>query len=190
GGGGGWGRGGGGGRAGIRGRGEPVEVYELVGAGPVRSRLQALAARGLTRFVGRDAELETLRQTLAQAGAGHGQIVALVGEPGVGKSRLVWECTHSHRVQDWLVLESGSVSYGKATSYLPVIELLKSYGGVESRDDAQRIRERLTGKLLTLDRNLEPHLPAFLALLDMPTADSSREVLDPPQRRRRTPDAL
>src|SRR5207248_8066253 len=95
----------------VRGLNEPVEVYELVGAGTARSRLQAAAARGLTKFVGRDAELETLRRTLEQTGSGHGQIVALVGEAGVGKSRLVWEFGHSHRTQGWLVLESGSVSY-------------------------------------------------------------------------------
>src|SRR5687767_14820092 len=142
----------------IRGLDEPVEVYELRGAGIARSRLQAAAARGLTRFVGRDAELETLRRTLEQAGSGHGQIVALVGEPGVGKSRLVWEFSHSHRTQGWLVLESGSVSYGKATSYLPVIELLKSYSGIDDRDDERRMREKVTGKLLTLDPLLQPLL--------------------------------
>ena len=86
--------------------------------------------------------------------------MALVGEPGVGKSRLVWEFSHSHRTQGWLVLESGSVSYGKATSYLPVIDLLKSYCGIESRDDPRRMREKLTGKLLTLDPALQPTLPA------------------------------
>src|SRR5262249_57864611 len=74
----------------IKGLSEPIEVYELLGAGIARSRLQATAARGLTKFVGRDVELETLRCTLDQAGSGHGQIVALVGEPGVGKGRLVW----------------------------------------------------------------------------------------------------
>src|SRR5207249_8636453 len=124
----------------VRGLSEPVEVYELLGAGTARSRLQAAVARGLTRFVGRDAELETLRRTSEQAGAGHGQLVALVGDPGVGKSRLVWEFSHSHRTQGsshdpaspgWLVLASGSVSYGKATSYLPVIDLLKRYCAIE-----------------------------------------------------------
>src|SRR5262249_61415238 len=98
----------------VKGLVEPVEVFELVGAGPARTRLQAASARGLTRFVGRDAELAALHQALEQAGAGHGQVVALVGEPGVGKSRLVYECTQSHRTQGWLVLESSSVSYGKA----------------------------------------------------------------------------
>src|SRR5581483_8762898 len=149
----------------VKGLAEPVPVYELIGAGLTRTRLQAAAARGLTRFVGREAELETLRRTLDRVAAGHGQIVALVGEPGVGKSRLTWEFTHSHRVQGWLVLESGSVSYGKATSYLPVIDLLKTYCGVEVRDEPRRIREKLTGKVLALDESLHPTLPALLALL-------------------------
>jgi class 3 adenylate cyclase len=174
----------------IKGLSEPVAVYELVGAGTARSRLQAAAARGLTRFVGRDAELETLRRTLEQAGRGHGQVVALVGEPGVGKSRLVWEFGHSHRTDGWLVLEAGSFSYGKATSYLPVIALLKSYCGIEDRDDARRMREKLTGKLLTLDPALHPLLPPLLALLDVTVEDAPWQALDPPQRRQCTLDAL
>src|SRR5262245_57550277 len=97
----------------VKGLAESVAVYELLGAGPVRSRLQASAARGLTPFVGRESELEQLRQTLERARGGHGQVVALVGEPGVGKSRLLWEFTHSHRTHGWLILESGAVSYGK-----------------------------------------------------------------------------
>jgi class 3 adenylate cyclase/tetratricopeptide (TPR) repeat protein len=173
----------------VKGLGEPLDVYEALGAGLARSRLQAAAGRGFTRFVGRDAELETLRRTLEQAHAGHGQVVALVGEPGVGKSRLVWEFAHSHRTQGWLVLESGSVSYGKATSYLPVIDLLKGYCRIEARDDARMVREKLTGKLLTLDRALEPTLPALLALLDVPVEDAAWEDLDPPQRRQRTLEA-
>ena len=105
----------------------PAPVYELTGTVAARSRFQASAARGLTRFVGRERELQQLAQALERAAAGHGQVVAVVGEAGVGKSRLVWEFTRSHRTHGWLVLESGSVSYGKATPYLPVIELLKAY---------------------------------------------------------------
>jgi class 3 adenylate cyclase len=174
----------------VKGLADPVEVFELQGAAPTRTRLQAAAARGLTRFVGRDAELETLRRTLEQAAAGHGQVVAVVGEPGVGKSRLVWEFSHSHRTEGWLVLGAGSVSYGKATSYLPVIDLLKSYCAVEPADDHRRVREKVLGKLLALDRALEPTLPAFLALLDVPVDDPAWQALDPPQRRQRTLDAL
>ena len=168
----------------------PVEAYELTGAGPRRSRLSAAAARGLSRFVGRDVEIEQLREALGRAAQGHGQVVAIVGEPGVGKSRLVWEMTHSHRTHGWLILEAGSVSYGKATPYLPVVSLLRSYFQVGDRDEPRAIREKVTGKLLTLDRALEPALPAFLALLDVPVEDRRWEVLDPPQRRQRTIDTL
>jgi class 3 adenylate cyclase/tetratricopeptide (TPR) repeat protein len=174
----------------VKGLDGPVEIYELVGAGPRRSRLHAAAARGLTRFVGRDAELEQVRQALARAATGHGQLVAVVGEPGVGKSRLVWEVTHSHRAHGWLILQAGSVSYGQATPYLPIIDLLKAYFQVEDRDDRRTILEKLTGKLLTLDAALKPALPALLTVLDVPTDDPHWQALDPPQRRQRTLDAV
>jgi len=151
----------------VKGLNEPVEVYEVVGAGPVRSRMEAAAARGLSRFVGRDVEIHALQQAMNKAAVGHGQVVGVVGEPGVGKSRLFYEFTRSHRTQGWLILESGSASYGKATPYLPVIDLIKTYCQIEARDDGRRVREKLTGKLLALDRALEPTLPAFLTLLDV-----------------------
>ncbi len=174
----------------VKGLETPIDVYELTGAGPLRSRLHAAAARGLTRFVGRQGELEQLRLALGRAADGHGQVVALVGEPGVGKSRLVWEVTHSHRVHGWLVLQAGSVSYGKTTSYLPVVDLLKGYFAIDDRDSPRAAREKVTGKLLTLDRALESNLPALLALLDVPTDDPQWVALDPPNRRRRTLDAV
>jgi len=117
----------------VKGLPEPVEVYEATGGGAVRTRLQAAAMRGFTRFVGRDAEVEQLRRSLQQARDGHGQVVAAVGEAGVGKSRLFYEFTHSHRTQDWLILESGSASYGKATAYLPIIDLLKEYFRIQDQ---------------------------------------------------------
>jgi class 3 adenylate cyclase len=174
----------------VKGLKTPAPVYELTGITPIRSRLRASAARGLTRFVGRDSELQQLAQALVRAAAGHGQAVAVVGEAGVGKSRLVWEFTRSHRTQGWLVLESGSVSYGKATPYLPVIELLKAYCRIQERDDQREIRERVAGKLLMLDRALEPLLTPLLALLDVPVDDAVWEGLDPPQCRQRTLDAV
>jgi class 3 adenylate cyclase len=118
----------------VKGLPAPVEVYELVGASPLRGRFQAGVLRGLTRFVGRDQELAIVQHALAQAGVGHGQVVALVGEAGVGKSRLVYEVVQAPQTQGWRVLESASVSYGKATPYVPVIELLKRYSHVEDRD--------------------------------------------------------
>jgi predicted ATPase len=174
----------------VKGLTEPVEAYELLGASALRRRLQVAAARGLTRFVGRQHELDTLSQALEQARAGHGQVVALVGEAGVGKSRLVYEVVHSHRTQDWLVLESASVSYSKATAYFPVIDLLKRYARVEDGDDTRAIRARVTGQVLTLDAALQETLPALLGLLDVLPDDSPFLTLDPPQRRQRTFDAL
>src|SRR4029434_9122865 len=99
-----------------------------------------------------------MRQTLAQAGAGHVQVVAVVGEAGVGKSRLVYEFVHSHHTSGWLVLESASVSYGKATPYFPVIDVLKRYSHVEERDDTRTIRAKITGQVLTLDPALQDTL--------------------------------
>jgi class 3 adenylate cyclase/tetratricopeptide (TPR) repeat protein len=174
----------------VRGLRAPVEVYQLLGTGTARTRLQAAAARGLTRFVGREAELETLRRTLDRAGAGHGQLIALVGEPGMGKSRLVWEFVHADQTQGWLVLASGSASYGQATSYLPVIDLLKRYCGIENRDDSRQMREKLTGRLRTLDPALDSTRPALLALLDLPVDDPVWAGLDPAQRKQRTLEAL
>jgi class 3 adenylate cyclase/tetratricopeptide (TPR) repeat protein len=174
----------------VKGVDEPVEVCELVGASAIRRRLQAAVARGLTRFVGRQTELAALHQALERAGAGHGQVVALLGEAGVGKSRLVYEVVHSHHTQGWLVLESASVSYGKATPYFPVLDLLKRYVQVEDRDDTRTIRARVTGQVLTLDAALQETIPALLALLDVLPEDDPFFALDPPQRRRRTLDGL
>ena len=174
----------------IKGLREPIEVYELTGAGPVRSRLQAAAARGLTHFVGRERELEALYRALEHAHEGHGQVVALVGEPGVGKSRLLYEFIRSHHSRGWLILEDGSVSYGRATAYLPVIDLLKAYFQLEERDDARRLREKVIGKLVTLDESLGSTLPAFLTLFDVSAEDHAWQALDPPQRRQRTLEAV
>src|SRR5262249_56348578 len=110
------------------------------GGSDVGRRRQAAGARGFARFVGRQTELAALHQALERAGTGHGQVVALLGEAGVGKSRLVYELMHSHRTQGWLVLESASVSYGKATPYFPVLDLLKRYVQVEDRADTRTIR--------------------------------------------------
>ncbi len=174
----------------VKGLLEPVEVFELIGATAVRQRFQARAAQGLTRFVGRQRELDTLHQALEQAGAGYGQVVAAVGEAGVGKSRLVYEFAHSHRTQGWRVLESASVSYGKATPYFPVLELLKRYCHLEDHDDHRTMRAKVTGQVLTLDEALQETTSALLALLDALPADSPFLKLDPPQRRQRTLEAL
>jgi class 3 adenylate cyclase/predicted ATPase len=174
----------------VKGMPEPVEVFELIGASALRRRLQAAAVRGLTRFVGRETELGALHQALDQAGAGHGQVVAAVGEAGVGKSRLVYEFVHAHHTQGWRVLESASVSYGKATPYFPVVDLLKRYAHVEDADEPRTVRARITGQVLTLDETLQETIPALLWLLDVLPDDSPFRALEPPQRRQRTLEAL
>jgi hypothetical protein len=174
----------------VKGLAYPVEIYQVTGAGPARTRLQAAARRGLTRFVGRDAELAQFYLAQQLAGSGHGQVVAVIGEAGVGKSRLVHEFIHTHRLHGWRVLESASVPYGKATSYLPVIDLLKGYFKIQDRDDLREIRDKVAGTLLTLDDALQPVLPALLALLDVPVDDAAWQTLDPAQRRQHTLEAV
>ena len=175
----------------VKGLTEPLEVFELMRATAVRSRLQALAARGLTKFVGRSMEMAQLHQALDLVRRGRGQVVAVVGEPGVGKSRLLWEFAHSHpKTEGCLMIEAASVSYGKATAYLPVIQLLRTYFLIEPRDDSRRIREKVTGRLLSLDPALEPSLSPLLSLLDVPVEDAVWKSLDALQRRHRILDSV
>jgi predicted ATPase/class 3 adenylate cyclase len=174
----------------VKGLPEPVNVFDLVGATAVRGRVQAATARGLTRFVGRQPELAALRAALERAGAGHGQVVAVVGEAGVGKSRLVYEFVHSPHTPGWLVLEGASVSYGKATPYFPVIDWVKRYCHLEEHDDLRTIRAKVTGQVLTLDATLQDTVPQVLWLLDALPQDSPFGQLDPSQRRRHTLEAL
>jgi predicted ATPase/class 3 adenylate cyclase len=177
------------GAAQIRGVSEPVPIYEVVGVGPLRTRLQVAARRGLVQFIGRQRELELLQRAWEQARRGQGQIVAAVGEPGVGKSRLYHE--FKLRCQrDGLMLETFSVSHGKAYPYLPLIEMLKQYFQLTPQDDDRRRREQVTGKVLTLDRSLEDTLPYISALVGVDEAAASLTQVDPQLRRRRTFEAI
>jgi tetratricopeptide (TPR) repeat protein len=174
----------------VKGLAHPVQIYEVTGAGAARTRLEVAAERGLTRFVGREFELQQLRRAQQLAGQGHGQVVAIVGEAGVGKSRLVHEFVHSHHTADWLVLESNSVSYGRATPYLPVIELLRHYFQISVHDSARSIREKVTGKILTLDAALHDAIPPVLDLLNALDDDNPFRSLDLVQRRQSTYQAV
>jgi predicted ATPase/class 3 adenylate cyclase len=177
------------GAAQIKGVSEPVPVYEVVGVGPLRTRLHVAARRGLARFVGRQPELEHMQQAWEQAQRGQGQMVAAMGEPGVGKSRLCYE--FKLRAQrDGLVLETFSVSHGKAYPYLPLIELLNTYFQLTPQDDDRRRREQVTGKVLTLDRHLEDTLPYISALVGVAEAAAALAQGDPQLRRRHTFEAI
>ena len=175
----------------IKGVEEPLNIYEVLGVGPLRTRLQVSATRrGLTRFVGRHSEMEQMQRALVHAQAGHGQIVGVMGEPGLGKSRLFHEFVGAYGRTPLLVLQAYSVSHGKASPYLPVIELLKSYFRIELQDDERTRREKLTEKVLTLDRSLEDTLPYLFALLGIEEQPSPLQQMDPQIRRRRTFEAL
>ncbi len=173
----------------VKGVSEPVNVYEVIGLGALRTRLQISAQRGLSKFVGRHNEIDQLRRALGLARAGHGQIVAAVAEAGVGKSRLFHEF-RSMSQGDCFVMEAFSVSHGRASPYLPVIELLKSYFRIADQDDDRARREKITGKVLALDRALEDCLPYLFALLRVEDPTSPLREMDPAIRRRRTREAI
>jgi len=174
----------------VKGLADPLEAFELVGPGQARSRLQAAALRGLTRLVGRESELAMLRRAAERAGAGRGQVLCLIGEPGVGKSRLVNEFVHGHLPPTWRVIEAATASYGRATPYLPVVTLLRDYFQIEEGDDEGKVLDKVSSRLLALDDTLAAGVPVALSLLDAPTTDEAWEALDPAQRRRRILDFL
>jgi len=177
------------GRTQVKGVEEPLNVYEVLGAGPLRTRLQVAARRGLTRFVGRHSEMDQMRQALEQAKEGHGQIVGVMGEPGMGKSRLFYEFKLTSQSGN-LILEAFSVSYGKASPYLPLIELLKTYFQIQPQDDERTRKEKVAGKVLILDRSLEDTLPYLFSLLGIEDPQASLQQMDAQIRRRRTFEAL
>ncbi len=167
-----------------------VQTYEVTGAGAARTRLQVSAGRGLTRFVGRDIELEQLRRAQQLAGQGRGQVAAIVGEAGIGESRLVHEFVHSHHTADWLVLESNSASYSRSTPYLPVIELLRDYFRINAQDITPLIREKVTSRILMLDPSLQDAIPPVLDLLDVLDGSHPFRSLEPLQHRQCTYQAV
>jgi len=177
------------GEARVKGVSEPVHIYEMTGVGPLRTKLQLSVRRGLARFVGRQSEMEQLLRTWEHAKAGHGQIVGAMGEPGVGKSRLFYEFKLQQQ-QGWLVLETFSVSHGKAYPYLPLIDLLKNYFQLTTQDDERRRREKITGKVLTLDRSLEDTLPYIFFLLGIAEPTTPLQQMDPQIRRKRILEAI
>ena len=173
----------------VAGVSEPLRVYELQGVGPLRTRLEVAARHGLVRFVGRQREMGELQRAWEAAQAGRGQIVAVLGEAGVGKSRLLYEFK-GHLKSGCRVLEAFSVSHGKAYAYLPLLELLKGYFRIRIEDDERRRREKVTGTVLTLDRTLEDTLPYLFTLLGIGDRTGSLEQMDPQIRRQRTLEAV
>jgi class 3 adenylate cyclase len=173
----------------IKGVTEAVNVYEVLGLGPLRTRLQRSASRGLSRFVGRDAEIAQMKRALELATSGRGQVVAAIAEPGVGKSRLFFEFKAIAQ-SGCMVLEAFSISHGKATAYLPVLELLRGYFKINSADDPRARRAKVTGNVLTLDRSLEDTLPYLFGLLGIFDGIDPLAQMDAQIKKRRTLDAI
>jgi class 3 adenylate cyclase/predicted ATPase len=173
----------------IKGVSEHVNVYEVIGLGPLRTRLQRSAGRGLTRFVGREHEMEALKHAGELARQGRGQIAAAMAEAGTGKSRLFFEFK-AISLSDWMVLETFSVSHGKASAYLPVIELLWNYFRINSADDERTRREKVTGRVVALDRSLEDTLPYLFSLLAIVDGDDPLAQMDGQIKKRRTLEAI
>jgi class 3 adenylate cyclase len=172
----------------LRGVSEPVSIYEVTGVGPLRTRLQAAARRGLSKFVGRQAELEQIRAGHEQARNGRGKLIAVIGEAGLGKSRLFHEFTGSLD-SSVVILHAFAFSHGRRSSWLPVIGMLEAYFGISSEDHARIRQEKVTGKLLALDRVLDEALPYVSILLGI-AGDGQLAQMDPEVRHRRILDAV
>jgi class 3 adenylate cyclase/tetratricopeptide (TPR) repeat protein len=189
-----------------------VDAYDLIGATSARTRVQAGAARGLTPLVGRNTEINIFNKVAQRVSDGRGQVLAMIGEPGIGKSRLVHEFTRHQLPPGWLVLEGTSVSYGKATPYFPLIEMLRRYFGINDGEGSENVRCQVITSILELDSTLKDAIPPVLSLLgalpDTCTTHPDQEPdwqvrpqdidepirrfnsMDPQQRRRHTLDAL
>jgi tetratricopeptide (TPR) repeat protein len=167
-----------------------IMVYAVVGNRPRWSRLEMHRWRPLSPFIGRDQELATLCDRLRQVEAGQGQVVAVIGEPGIGKSRLCYEFIRGVLTSPSVVLETQGTPYGKAIPYLPIIDLLKGYFRLDDRDAPPTVRDKVTATLRGLDDTLTPTAPAILTLLDVPVEDADWRAIEAPQRRQRTLDAI
>jgi class 3 adenylate cyclase/ribosomal protein L40E len=173
----------------VKGVADPINVYEVLGAGTLRGHFELAARRGLTTFIGRERELGELRRALELAMSGHGQIVAVVAEAGTGKSRLFYEFKATLPAECKL-LEAYSVSHGKASAWLPVLELLHTHFEIEGVDDPPTRRGKLSDRLATLDPGLGETLPYLFGLLGIQESPDPLAQMDPQIRRRRMLEAL
>jgi class 3 adenylate cyclase/tetratricopeptide (TPR) repeat protein len=174
----------------VKGLVEPVLSFELLNASPPRTRWQTRVVRGLAPFVGREEELQGLGTALEKAAAGRGQVVTFIGEPGIGKSRLVWEFNHQPGGSQRLALECGAVAYATTTPYGPIVQLLKDYFRLDAHDGTRAIADKVTKRCENLGDALRPLTNALLELLDVPVEDPAWRTLDSAQRRQRTLEAL
>ena len=170
----------------VKGGQSPQRLFELVGRGPAQTRLQAVAVtRGLSRFVGRRAEWAALESALERALAGKGLAVGVVGDPGVGKSRLVHEFVADCVARGLAVGSAGGVAHGRYVPFLPVLALFRDYFGIDERDPPEIVRERVRETMSALDPVFAADLPELFEFLGVADAARPLEMSDPVARRRR-----
>ena len=174
----------------VKGRSAPVEAHRVIGRRRGRTRLEVSVERGLTRLVGRDRELGLLRDCLDRARAGRGQVVGLVGDPGVGKSRLLYEFRKSLGGERVTWLEGHCVAYGQTTPYLPILQMLRTNFEVEEGDNPLQIHEKLRQRVHRLDPALGGILPFLHELFGLPGSDEALGHLDPKDKRQKTFEAI
>jgi class 3 adenylate cyclase len=173
----------------VKGLEEAIHVYEVIGVGALHDHFDVAAQRGLTKFVGRENELVQMRRALELAIDGKGQIVSVVAEAGTGKSRLFYEFKAA-LPKECKLLEAYSVSHGKATAWLPVLELLRRYFNLQAADDPATRREKVRTILTALDPSLEDTLPYLFGLLGIVEGADPLAQMDPQIKRQRTLEAI
>ena len=168
----------------IKGVRMPLRVYELAGAGAARTRLDISGARGFTRLVGRESELASLETALDRVVGGKGQVLGIVAEPGLGKSRLCYELARRCRERGITVYEGHGVAHGKRVPWLVVLELLRGYFGIGEQDAERTAREQVAGKVLQLDEALSDVLPLLFDFLGVADPERPAPRMDPEARQR------
>jgi class 3 adenylate cyclase/tetratricopeptide (TPR) repeat protein len=161
-----------------------MHVYELQGLGQMRTRLDVSRSRGFSRFVGRSDEMHVLESALARAREGHAQVIGIVGDAGLGKSRLCYEFLERCRAQGLMTYETTGVAHGKAIPFLPVLRLFRSFYGITDQDSAATARERIAGRLLLLDERLRDSLPLNFEFMGVPDPENPAPRMDPEGRQR------
>jgi class 3 adenylate cyclase/tetratricopeptide (TPR) repeat protein len=174
----------------VKGKEEPVKTYRVLGLGQARTRLAAGMLRGLTPFVGREKELEHLKDCYHQAKEGKGQVVGMVGEPGVGKSRILLELTGTLPQEEYTYLDGQCLHYGETMAYLPILHILRSYFDVGEGERESVIKKRIEGKITQLDEKLSDILPPLQEILSLTVEDEEYGRLDPQQKREKTFEAI
>jgi len=174
----------------IRGISRPQDTYELISVGTVETRIDASVAKGLTRWVGRSRSMNKLKEVYAKIVSDRGQVVAIAGEPGVGKSRLLLEYVKSLPEDEVTYLEGRCLPYGKAIAYLPVIDILKSYLGIKESDAKSVMKKKLTDKIMDLDNRLTSVIAPFEEMLSLDVDDKDFLKLNPQEKRERTFEAI